>query len=164
MDKLLLLSEGRTAYFGPADKAVATFSSWGISCHAQFNPADFFLDVLTSQELSTLAVKSWSSFAEQTLENSANKPPPTSRALSLSNTVIDVDTAVSADIELIQQDAQGDAYYPTVWSEQVVILTQRAFKQSRGEVWTVVNFMQSFFIATVVAIIWFQTPEHEVFY
>ena len=44
-DQLCLLSEGRVMYFGPAKDAVAYFSSLSFKSPAQFNPADFFLDL-----------------------------------------------------------------------------------------------------------------------
>lgn len=34
-------------YYGPADKATAYFSAAGFPCPSQFNPADFFLDVVS---------------------------------------------------------------------------------------------------------------------
>eukprot|EP01038_Epipyxis_sp_PR26KG_P006015 gene6015-8285_t len=47
-DKLLILSEGRTMYFGDAqDRAVAYFSKLGHVCPDVFNPADYFLDLLS---------------------------------------------------------------------------------------------------------------------
>ncbi|KAL4452063.1 hypothetical protein ABPG75_007725 [Micractinium tetrahymenae] len=44
-DQLLLLSEGRTMYFGTASAAVDYFASAGFRCPEQFNPADYFMDV-----------------------------------------------------------------------------------------------------------------------
>lgn len=46
-DILLLLSEGKCMYFGPAKDAVNFFMSAHFSCPAEFNPADFFLDVIS---------------------------------------------------------------------------------------------------------------------
>jgi ABC-type multidrug transport system ATPase subunit len=46
-DYLLLLSDGRMIFFGPADAALEYFSSLGYSCPSHFNPADFFLDILS---------------------------------------------------------------------------------------------------------------------
>lgn len=46
-DLLLLLSEGKAIYYGPAEQATAFFSSVGFPCPAEFNPADFFLDVVS---------------------------------------------------------------------------------------------------------------------
>lgn len=46
-DKLLVLSEGRTMYYGDAAQAVAHFASVGHRCPAAFNPSDYFLDLLS---------------------------------------------------------------------------------------------------------------------
>lgn len=46
-DKLLLLSEGRTMYLGDAHSAIGYFTSTGFSSPRFFNPADFFLDILS---------------------------------------------------------------------------------------------------------------------
>ena len=46
-DLLLLLSEGRTMYYGPAKEAVGFFRGAHFECPVNFNPADFFLDVVS---------------------------------------------------------------------------------------------------------------------
>jgi hypothetical protein len=46
-DQLLLLSEGRTIYLGPATGASDYFAQHGHPAPSYFNPADFFLDVLS---------------------------------------------------------------------------------------------------------------------
>jgi ABC-type multidrug transport system ATPase subunit len=46
-DRLLLLSDGRLMYFGPASKAMEYFSNLGYVCPSWFNPADYFLDILS---------------------------------------------------------------------------------------------------------------------
>eukprot|EP01056_Protomagalhaensia_sp_Gyna25_P000485 Protomagalhaensia_sp_Gyna_25__484@NODE_1229_length_2045_cov_17_091226_g980_i0_p1_GENE_NODE_1229_length_2045_cov_17_091226_g980_i0NODE_1229_length_2045_cov_17_091226_g980_i0_p1_ORF_typecomplete_len644_score102_52ABC_tran/PF00005_27/1_1e31ABC2_membrane/PF01061_24/1_9e28AAA_21/PF13304_6/1_2e07AAA_16/PF13191_6/5_3e05AAA_16/PF13191_6/2_1e03AAA_15/PF13175_6/0_022AAA_29/PF13555_6/0_0003Rad51/PF08423_11/0_00049SMC_N/PF02463_19/23SMC_N/PF02463_19/0_0098SbcCD_C/PF13558_6/0_019SbcCD_C/PF13558_6/4e02AAA_25/ len=46
-DALLLLREGSIVYRGPADQAVGFFAAMGYQCPSEFNPPDFFLDLLT---------------------------------------------------------------------------------------------------------------------
>jgi ATP-binding cassette, subfamily G (WHITE), member 2 len=46
-DRVLLLSEGRTIFLGPARDALGYFAAHGFKTPAYFNPADFFLDVLS---------------------------------------------------------------------------------------------------------------------
>lgn len=46
-DQLLLLSDGNDIFFGEANKAVGFFETAGYPCPESFNPADFFLDVLS---------------------------------------------------------------------------------------------------------------------
>ena len=46
-DRLLLLSEGRTIFLGPSHDAKAYFTSMGYPVPGYYNPADFYLDVLS---------------------------------------------------------------------------------------------------------------------
>ncbi|KAF6002139.1 hypothetical protein F1559_001220 [Cyanidiococcus yangmingshanensis] len=47
-DKLMLLSRGRTVYFGPTNRAVAYFEKIGYPVPNLENPADFFMDCINS--------------------------------------------------------------------------------------------------------------------
>ena len=51
-DMLMLLSEGRTMYFGHAAEAVSYFEHLGYFCPPEFNPSDFFLDFLSLDQRS----------------------------------------------------------------------------------------------------------------
>ena len=51
-DKLLLLSKGKTMYFGPRSEAVQYFSSIKYPCPEAFNPADFFVDLISTDNRS----------------------------------------------------------------------------------------------------------------
>jgi len=46
-DLLLLLSEGKCIYYGSAAEATGWFADGGFPCPAEFNPADFFLDIVS---------------------------------------------------------------------------------------------------------------------
>lgn len=45
-DQLLLLTEGRVAYFGPANKALDFFADENFRCPPNYNPADYFIMTL----------------------------------------------------------------------------------------------------------------------
>eukprot|EP01104_Vermistella_antarctica_P018239 TRINITY_DN6684_c0_g1_i1.p1 TRINITY_DN6684_c0_g1~~TRINITY_DN6684_c0_g1_i1.p1 ORF type:complete len:692 (+),score=176.21 TRINITY_DN6684_c0_g1_i1:91-2166(+) len=49
-DRLMILSQGRCVYFGPARDAVAYFSGLNIECPRFNNPADFFIDVVNASK------------------------------------------------------------------------------------------------------------------
>ncbi|EME31813.1 ABC transporter, ATP-binding protein isoform 3 [Galdieria sulphuraria] len=49
-DKLLLLASGQTVYYGPAKEAVSYFSRLGYECPYGFNPADYFIALLTNED------------------------------------------------------------------------------------------------------------------
>ena len=46
-DKILLLSQGKTVFFGNLDDALAHFEKCGYECPRHDNPADFFLDTIS---------------------------------------------------------------------------------------------------------------------
>lgn len=46
-ENLLLLSEGRMVYYGPASEAVSYFTGLGYPCPEHFNPADYFMDIIS---------------------------------------------------------------------------------------------------------------------
>lgn len=42
-DRILLMAQGRTAFLGPIDAALSFFSSQGLPCPTNYNPADFYI-------------------------------------------------------------------------------------------------------------------------
>ncbi len=42
-DRILLLTEGRTAFLGPINEALSFFASQGMPCPVNYNPADFYI-------------------------------------------------------------------------------------------------------------------------
>ena len=46
-DKLILISEGREVYSGPSADANTYFATQAFACPKFFNPADYFLDILS---------------------------------------------------------------------------------------------------------------------
>ena len=45
-DKILLMAEGRVAFMGTASEACAFFESLGAACPSNYNPADYFIQLL----------------------------------------------------------------------------------------------------------------------
>ena len=46
-DSLMLMSQGQCMYFGPAKEAVPYFDRIGYTCPTNFNPSDFFIDLIS---------------------------------------------------------------------------------------------------------------------
>eukprot|EP01039_Chlorochromonas_danica_P007161 gene7161-7918_t len=46
-DRLLLLSDGKLMFFGQVDQALTYFRNLGYDCPQHFNPADYYLDILS---------------------------------------------------------------------------------------------------------------------
>lgn len=47
-DRILLMAEGRVAFLGQSVDALSFFSSQGLPCPANYNPADFFIHTLAT--------------------------------------------------------------------------------------------------------------------
>jgi ABC-type multidrug transport system ATPase subunit len=48
-DQVLLLTEGRVAFFGDPDDAIEFFAEQGYKCPANYNPADYLIGVLSTE-------------------------------------------------------------------------------------------------------------------
>eukprot|EP00189_Rhodosorus_marinus_P012759 CAMPEP_0184738390 /NCGR_PEP_ID=MMETSP0315-20130426/1043_1 /TAXON_ID=101924 /ORGANISM="Rhodosorus marinus, Strain UTEX LB 2760" /LENGTH=689 /DNA_ID=CAMNT_0027206073 /DNA_START=198 /DNA_END=2267 /DNA_ORIENTATION=- len=117
-DRLLLLSKGRVMYFGPATDAVAYFSALNYRCPANFNPADFFIDLISVDTRSERKSKT-SNARIDLLEDAFLKH--------------DEDQKVTAD------DKASDAYdempiekqpkYASRWTQELYYVMKRQFKQ-----------------------------------
>jgi len=49
-DRLILLSSGKTAFSGPAKKAVEYFSTIGYQCPPYSNPSDYYMKILKTRD------------------------------------------------------------------------------------------------------------------
>ncbi|XP_057365334.1 protein white-like [Daphnia carinata] len=47
-DRIFLMAEGRTAFFGPVSDAKSFFLSRGLPCPSNYNPADFYIQTLAT--------------------------------------------------------------------------------------------------------------------
>ena len=57
LDDLLLLTHGKTAYFGPIHRAAEYFHSRGFSVPATTNPADYYLDLINAKPAEIAALR-----------------------------------------------------------------------------------------------------------
>eukprot|EP00045_Choanoeca_perplexa_P009494 m.91878 g.91878 ORF g.91878 m.91878 type:complete len:599 (-) comp14922_c0_seq3:13-1809(-) len=157
LDRLLLLSHGQQVYFGPVSNALPTFAMAGMHCHSDYNPADFFLEVLSNpafvNRLSQQAM----------LPNASPQASSSSLQTSLDiDTVIASGTVVASAVDNSTRE-NHTIQWPCTWQQQVKVLTSRNFKQSRGRMLTIGTLSQTVLMSLVVAVIWFQIPAEEQF-
>jgi len=85
---LMLLSEGHIVYFGPASEAVSYFSALGHKCPKHYNPADFFLNLLSNKEGIPKLIRAWEEHTGGSEENELErfkKYPITNRVYAASH-------------------------------------------------------------------------------
>jgi len=155
-DKLLLLSEGRTMYFGPSADAVGHFARLGHDCPSSFNPADYFLDILSpdnrtdglekasSQLISTLG-DAWSGQEAK----GARLVPGKSAEDSLEAGTI---AAASSDINKSNDIVEvGNTFDITKFSRNLMLLCWRSWaEQSRDVVTLGIKCMVVTFFALII--------------
>lgn len=147
-DQLLLLSEGRIMYAGPAQQAVAYFSSLNFKSPTQFNPADFFLDLLSvdprspEREACTIA----------RIEYLGDKYDAFAPPLSLE----DIKRDIEADAERKREQSElVDSDFQSNWVNEFLILTGRAFKLAgRERASNIARLGQTIIFSLILGLIW----------
>lgn len=148
-DRLLLLAEGREAYFGAASAAVEYFgnSPLEMNCPALFNPADFFLDLLSiNSAYGDSAVEASVSRISKITDSWGVQERGTKRFgfLGIENLESDALVATAEDFDYSQVKVLGNGkcqelgfgcrLYKSCWCVQFGLLYQRACFQAWREV------------------------------
>ena len=134
-DRLLLLSEGRTMYSGPAENAVEYFAEVGFPCAAFFNPSDFFLDLLSpdnrAPELEEASQARIRRLGDVWLERGAGGLAQSKNGASTDN------VASLADIQPAVRAVGTSGDWKKAW-KNLTILCWRAFAEQSRDVFTLV--------------------------
>mmetsp|Transcript_15706 Transcript_15706/g.64196 ORF Transcript_15706/g.64196 Transcript_15706/m.64196 type:complete len:181 (-) Transcript_15706:872-1414(-) len=117
-DRLLLLSKGRVMYFGPATDAVAYFSGLNYRCPSNFNPADFFIDLISVDNRSEKKSKT-SNARIDLLEDAFLKHEE-----NLKSTL---DDKLSETYE--DEPIEKQRKYASSWTQELYYVMKRQFKQ-----------------------------------
>ena len=127
--QLLVLSKGQTAYFGKTSEVVAHFEQLGHRLPLQTNPADWIMDLVTSDAAEHI-VAAYTRHEPPRLQivPAARPPAPTTAAR-----------------------------YPTSFWWQFKVLLTRQAKQQRGEVFNKVNCFNIFAVALIASMVWWQS-------
>eukprot|EP01103_Thecamoeba_quadrilineata_P019614 TRINITY_DN8020_c0_g1_i1.p1 TRINITY_DN8020_c0_g1~~TRINITY_DN8020_c0_g1_i1.p1 ORF type:complete len:638 (-),score=117.52 TRINITY_DN8020_c0_g1_i1:183-2096(-) len=142
-DKVILLSDGRMAYIGPPLGAVAYFSRLGYECPAQYNPADYLLELVDedvssgerSYKMRDGILDSWIANKEKEMQPPANVPP----AIKDAGKVLGF---------------FNEPKWPTNYFQQFYHLFFRAARQYIPT--AIGTFITFFIIAVLSAMAWFQ--------
>lgn len=140
-DLLLLLSEGQAIYYGPASRAVEYFSTAGFDCPREFNPADYFLDVI-SMDYRSPEVEAASRRRISLLAGLAAGPGASyAEAVEVSDTMRQEISAVN--------DLPG---FPNDVATEFFLLLRRSWKQStRDKLPVIITLVQTVIIGFVLA-------------
>jgi len=153
-DQLLLLSEGRTMYHGPAREAENYFSSIGFQAPPSFNPADFFVDLLSIDPRTPEKESTTRQRIEYVGEKHAEfYRPPDGDKLPKSE---DVESANLLDDEYMNTEAPSKKKnFQNSWIKELVVLSGRSVKlATRSKVANGIQFFQGIFFSVLLGLLW----------
>ncbi|XP_078062233.1 uncharacterized protein LOC144488081 [Mustelus asterias] len=169
-DKLLLMSDGEIAYYGPSSEILEFFASVGLHCTPHYNPADFILDKIKQssqvrQRIVTAANELRKISAESPLdpglsdESEEKQPNGLSMKKDVRRKVSKYALKQGESATASQKD--WDRKWPSSFWMQYRTLTSRNFKQQRAVILSWLNLAQTLIMAIIPGIIWWQIPKVE---
>lgn len=138
-DSLLLLSSGRTAYFGPTKDVVPYFAGLSMHLEANYNPAEFILEKMKSDP-----EKLRIAWEENQVRNNG--------CCQLDGNE-DWETSTTSD-------SSCDEWH-TSFSTQVKVLSSRNILLARPRIFSTINIVQTITLAFMSGFVWFSTPREE---
>ena len=140
-DNIILLSNGRLAYLGPREEAIPYFERIGYPCPINYNPADYFVQILAfipeNEEESKERIKFLCDKHEEWENSHLQKKQPIERVNSFQSRII------------------SRPRYQAGWFKQFHVLFYRAMLSAkRDKMVSVIRIMQSLILGVVVGLIY----------
>ncbi|GBB97689.1 hypothetical protein RclHR1_03040006 [Rhizophagus clarus] len=147
-DKLMLMADGHMVYFGEGANVVDYLADQGYKCHPNFNPADYILELLNDN---TIKQKLINTYAHKVRDDPTGKQvvEKYSRRSRTDNQL--ENTVLNAPVT-------SERRWEATFLQQVSILTERTFKQSKKVILSGVNLGQTIALAIICLIIWLRIP------
>ncbi|CAG8547514.1 37059_t:CDS:10 [Gigaspora margarita] len=145
-DRLLVMADGHVVYFGDGENIVDYLANEGFVCRPNFNPADYMLEILND---STIKQKLITAYKQNMQSDSSGKLVVEKCYKSSTN----------PDDSIILESSKYK--WEATFFQQLMILTERSFKQRSKVILSKLNFTQVLCIAILTSLIWFQLPYTE---
>lgn len=143
-DKLLLISEGKTVFNGPATDSVDYFSNLGFVCPIHHNPADFFLDLISIDSSSQESITTCSSRISNLTETWKNHE----------NIHLQESLRVIASNEPMPIHQNAFTFSFRKWYTDFLILVFRAFMNKYRDFWGIAfQIFPTLFLAVLISLI-----------
>ncbi|KAF7829099.1 ABC transporter G family member 14 [Senna tora] len=164
-DKVVLLSEGRPIYNGPASTALDYFSSIGFSNSMTVNPADLLLDLANGIAPDSKHAIEQSESLEQerkmvreALISAYDKNIATRLKAELCS--LNVNYNITKDAST-RNDLKPEQWC-TSWWYQFKVLLQRGLRERRYEAFNRLRIFQVISVAFLGGLLWWHTPESHI--
>ncbi|KAI9083922.1 hypothetical protein K1719_034180 [Acacia pycnantha] len=167
-DKVLVLSEGRSIYNGPAYEAMEYFSSIGFSSSIALNPPDILLDLANGIAPDSKHASEQSESLEQerkltreTLFSAYEKNIAPKLKHEISNSDKD-NHNFTKQYASSRNDITKREQWCTSWWYQFKVLLQRGIRERRYEVFNRLRIFQVISVAFLGGLLWWHTPESHI--
>ncbi|KAG5885739.1 hypothetical protein JTB14_007846 [Gonioctena quinquepunctata] len=190
-DKLLLLCNGQTTYFGDTCKVVDFFSNIGLNIMPHYNPADFILEQVKGPSESRQRIINTAKEARKNKDypielqhdchyitdkyDHSNKilPPSHGPYASLEQDTLNamepdvrrlwLDTHSHASSSVSSETSDTDCYFswPTSFWTQFKVLSQRNFQEAMPRMLSKLNWVQTVGLGIMAGLLWFQLDRKE---
>ncbi|RHZ44130.1 hypothetical protein Glove_757g5 [Diversispora epigaea] len=156
-DNLLLMADGHVVYFGKRADLVDYLTTQGYKCHPNFNPADYILELLNDPTSKQKLIQAYMRQLESDItgEKTVHKD---------SNPIRDISSIIPSDEndDIIHSGPLKVKHrWEATFLQQLVILTERSFKQRSKVILSKLDLMQTFSLAFFCCLVWFQLPYNE---
>jgi ABC-type multidrug transport system ATPase subunit len=150
-DMLMLLSEGRVMYFGPAKAAVDYFASIGYPCPEHYNPADFFLDIISRDGRSKEAEQE----SQKKIEYLAQCFEKYQTQQTEEFPDAELDDEYMGQLVKPSETGFNEQKFASPYLFEFLLLAQRAFKlETREKASNIARIAQTLFFGVFLGLIW----------
>jgi len=154
-DRLIMLSQGETFYFGSIKDTLEFFAAKGYHCPQYANPADFFIDVLTGTSVSEESNVRKSIRASEFYDNQQGLQIVRSVEKGFTEALLESKAAE-------MQPLDDNVKFATGFWHQLVVLTSRSFKNElRNPLSSFVALSRTVFMSLLVGALYYRSKLQE---
>ncbi|GAB4844815.1 ABC transporter G member 25 [Ancistrocladus abbreviatus] len=156
-DSVLVLSEGRSLYFGKGSDAMSYFESIGFSMSFPMNPADFLLDLANGVSHIDAGSEKEKPNMKQTLISSYNNILAPKIIAACSDNTQSIANEKEMGIVRSHEQKEGIKTRISTWFDHFTILLHRSLKERRHESFNSLRILQVFAAAMLGGIMWWHS-------
>ncbi|XP_017981062.1 PREDICTED: ABC transporter G family member 25-like [Theobroma cacao] len=162
-DSMLVLSEGRSLYFGKESEAMAYFESVGFSPSFPMNPADFLLDIANGVcKLDAVSERERPN-VKQTLIASYNALlAPKVKAACMEITIVSAKETRLIGSHSSKEHKESNTVDLSTWFHQFNILLQRSLKERKHESFNILRVFQVITVAILAGLMWWHSDYRDI--
>lgn len=163
-DHLVLLADGHTVYAGAPSHCLAYFSGLGYSPPADYNPADFVMDLLSSPAADLTDAEADLKIGDSECDQLAQLSCQVIKARLIdaweSQRDKEIEEMSTSPLESFQAE-QGNPSPTVSYRTQFFVLLERALKNSKAQKMSTLTVLQTLGMSVICGLVWFRMPYTE---